>query len=68
MTSQLASQKDALGQKLRQIPQTLNDVGRTASYGSWFNFFLCKADVSVNGTPIGATSPALANADGVCTG
>jgi phospholipid/cholesterol/gamma-HCH transport system substrate-binding protein len=66
VTSQLASQKDALAQKLREIPVTLNDVGRTATYGSWFNFFLCKADVQVSGTPIGGKTPAVANGDGAC--
>src|SRR6185312_6456203 len=70
VTSQLASQKDALAQKLREIPVTLNDVGRTATYGSWFNFFLCKADgnISVNGTNLSVRSPAISNTDGVCTG
>jgi phospholipid/cholesterol/gamma-HCH transport system substrate-binding protein len=70
VTSQLASQKDALAQRLQQIPQTLNAVGRTATYGSWFNFFLCKADgdISVNGTNINVRSPAVSNSDGVCTG
>ncbi len=70
VTQQLASQKSALAQKLQQIPQTLNAVGRTATYGSWFNFFLCKADgdISVNGTSLNVRSPSLANSDGVCSG
>ena len=70
VTSQLASQKDALAKRLQQIPQTLNAVGRTATYGSWFNFFLCKADgnITVDGTQIAARSPAAANTDGVCSG
>ncbi len=68
VTSQLASQKGALAKQLQAIPRTLNAVGRTATYGSWFNFFLCKADgnLSVNGTPIDVRSPSLKNADGVC--
>jgi phospholipid/cholesterol/gamma-HCH transport system substrate-binding protein len=70
VTSQLASQKGALAQRLQQIPQTLNDVGRTATYGSWFKFFLCKADgiVSVDGTNLPVQSPAVSNSDGVCNG
>ena len=70
VTSQLASQKDALAKRLQQIPQTLNAVGRTATYGSWFNFFFCKADgnITVDGTQIAARSPAVANSDGVCNG
>jgi phospholipid/cholesterol/gamma-HCH transport system substrate-binding protein len=70
VASQLASQKGALAQRLQQIPQTLNAVGRTATYGSWFNFFMCKADgdISVNGSNINVRSPSLANSDGVCNG
>jgi phospholipid/cholesterol/gamma-HCH transport system substrate-binding protein len=70
VASQLASQKGALAQRLQQIPQTLNAVGRTATYGSWFNFFLCKADgnISVNGTNLSVRSPAISNTDGVCAG
>jgi phospholipid/cholesterol/gamma-HCH transport system substrate-binding protein len=70
VTSQLASQKDALAKRLQQIPQTLNSVGRTATYGSWFNFFFCKADgnITVGGTQIAARSPAAANSDAVCNG
>jgi phospholipid/cholesterol/gamma-HCH transport system substrate-binding protein len=72
VASQLASQKGALAQQLQTIPRTLNTVGRTATYGSWFNFFLCKADGQVTlGTGKGAipvVSPSLQNADGVCNG
>jgi len=70
VTSQLAGQKGALAQQLQAIPRTLNTVGRTATYGSWFNFFLCKADgnIDLTGTlaPLQVRSPALQNADGVC--
>ena len=27
------------------LPEKFEAVGRTASYGSWFNFFLCSATV-----------------------
>jgi phospholipid/cholesterol/gamma-HCH transport system substrate-binding protein len=70
VATQLAGQKDALAKQLQAIPQTLNSVGRTATYGSWFNFFLCKADGNVSlGSGAGSLqvlSPSLANADGVC--
>jgi phospholipid/cholesterol/gamma-HCH transport system substrate-binding protein len=70
VTTQLAGQKDALGKQLQAIPNTLNTVGRTATYGSWFNFFLCKADGDISlGAGQGSLqvrSPSLANADGVC--
>jgi phospholipid/cholesterol/gamma-HCH transport system substrate-binding protein len=70
VATQLAGQKDALAKQLQAIPNTLNSVGRTATYGSWFNFFLCKADGNISlGSGAGALSvlsPSLANADGVC--
>jgi phospholipid/cholesterol/gamma-HCH transport system substrate-binding protein len=70
VATQLAGQKDALSQQLQAIPNTLNSVGRTATYGSWFNFFLCKADGDISlGAGKGSLqvlSPSLANSDGVC--
>ncbi len=70
VTSQLAAQKGPLAAQLKQIPRTLNTVGRTATYGSWFNFFLCKADgqFSVGSSKIPVVTPGLQNADGVCNG
>jgi phospholipid/cholesterol/gamma-HCH transport system substrate-binding protein len=70
VTTQLAGQKDALAAQLQQIPKTLNSVGRTATYGSWFNFFLCKADgaITVGANSLPVRSPAVQNADGVCNG
>jgi phospholipid/cholesterol/gamma-HCH transport system substrate-binding protein len=44
LTGQLNSQKPELVQQLRDLPQRVNTTTRTATYGSWFNFFLCKAD------------------------
>jgi phospholipid/cholesterol/gamma-HCH transport system substrate-binding protein len=70
VATQLAGEKDALSKQLQAIPNTLNSVGRTATYGSWFNFFFCKADGNISlGTGKGSLqvlSPSLANADGVC--
>ena len=33
--------KAELGRALQVLPIKLNKVGRTATYGSWFNFYLC---------------------------
>jgi phospholipid/cholesterol/gamma-HCH transport system substrate-binding protein len=33
---------------LRLTPQKANNFGRAGSYGSWFNFYLCSAGVSLN--------------------
>ncbi|WP_018330893.1 MCE family protein [Actinomycetospora chiangmaiensis] len=37
---------------LRNIPQKANNFGRAGSYGSWFNFYLCQAGVTVNLAPL----------------
>lgn len=36
-----------LDRAIQVLPIKLNKVGRTASYGSWFNFFLCDFDATV---------------------
>lgn len=35
---------------LRNIPLKANNVGRAGSYGSWFNFYLCQAGVTIDPT------------------
>jgi phospholipid/cholesterol/gamma-HCH transport system substrate-binding protein len=35
---------------LRNIPQKTNNFGRAGSYGSWFNFYLCQAGVTIDPT------------------
>ncbi|MHB1802242.1 MAG: MCE family protein [Actinomycetes bacterium] len=44
LSSTLANHKTLLDQWLRRLPNKLTTITRTASYGSWFNFYLC--DVS----------------------
>jgi phospholipid/cholesterol/gamma-HCH transport system substrate-binding protein len=41
---------------LQNMPDKLNTMTRTASYGSWFNFFLCGFDGNVT-LPLGARIP-----------
>ncbi|GAA1583768.1 MULTISPECIES: MlaD family protein [Kribbella] len=41
---------------LQFMPQKLNTMTRTASYGSWFNFYLCNFDGNVT-LPIGTRIP-----------
>jgi phospholipid/cholesterol/gamma-HCH transport system substrate-binding protein len=43
---------------IKNLPTTLAPLIRTADYGSWFNFYLCQATVSVavgNGKPVDVT-------------
>jgi phospholipid/cholesterol/gamma-HCH transport system substrate-binding protein len=46
--------KGEIDRALQVLPIKLNKVGRTAIYGSWFNFYLCtfKADVTFAGQHI----------------
>jgi phospholipid/cholesterol/gamma-HCH transport system substrate-binding protein len=45
---------------LRRLPDKLTTITRTATYGSWFNFYLCSLDAEV-GLPVGAVfTPRLA--------
>jgi phospholipid/cholesterol/gamma-HCH transport system substrate-binding protein len=37
---------------LRNIPQKANDFGRAGSYGSWFNFYLCSAGITIDPAPL----------------
>ena len=37
----LDTNKEELDRTLQVLPIKLNKVGRTAAYGSWFNFYLC---------------------------
>lgn len=40
----LADNSDVLNGVLSRLPDKLNTITRTASYGSWFNFYLCSLD------------------------
>jgi len=48
--------KGELDRALQVLPIKLNKVGRTAAYGSWFNFYLCEFQGRVN-LPAGVSLP-----------
>lgn len=69
----LAATNGTLDEVLRQLPDKLNAINRTASYGSWFNFYLCSADVRLGllGQTVTLETPASVTAnerDTVCAG
>ncbi|MPY81298.1 MAG: MCE family protein [Actinophytocola sp.] len=73
LSGNLAANKHTVDEVLRQLPGKLAAINRTASYGSWFNFYLCRADVRVSllGQAIQLQSPASVEAnerDTVCAG
>lgn len=41
LAANLLKGSDVIDQQLKALPVYLNSVDRTASYGSWFQFFLC---------------------------
>lgn len=54
LANALATTKDPNGANtldafLKNLPTKLNTITRTATYGSWFNYYLCDADIAVNG-------------------
>lgn len=60
---QVASQKSQLDDAMQIEPIKLNKIGATATYGSWFNFFLCgfHGDVKLPGNvkiPVNYTTQA----------
>jgi phospholipid/cholesterol/gamma-HCH transport system substrate-binding protein len=63
--------KSALNSVLHRLPHKLAVLTRTASYGSWFNFYLCGADLNLTllGQAIHLASPVGVSAserDTVC--
>jgi phospholipid/cholesterol/gamma-HCH transport system substrate-binding protein len=58
LSANLASGSAELEQFLTLLPQKFEAIGRTATYGSWFNFFLCSATLQTDppqGLPVTAT-------------
>lgn len=59
VTDTLNRNRKEIDRALQVLPVKLTKIGRTATYGSWFNFYLChfKATIKVPGLsqPVGAT-------------
>ena len=68
----LRADRAELQASLREIPDKLQLMARTGSYGSWFNFYVCGAEVRLNllGGTIYLGSPGLSSneRDSVCAG
>lgn len=56
LAANLDSGKAELDRALQVLPIKLNKVGRTATYGSWFNFYLCHFQGRVR-LPAGVSVP-----------
>ena len=51
VTGNLDDNKQVVDQFLRRFPGKLNTITRTATYGSWFNFYLCEFSIKGSGLP-----------------
>ncbi|MBY9074730.1 MCE family protein [Nocardioides sp. WL0053] len=56
LTGTLDANKGELDRAIKVLPIKLNKIGATATYGSWFNFYLCNFDGRVK-LPGGTTVP-----------
>lgn len=62
----LAAQQGELAETLNRLPGKLHETNATASYGSWFNLYLCRFDVKNLPVPPGK-SPTVVNQSPRCT-
>jgi phospholipid/cholesterol/gamma-HCH transport system substrate-binding protein len=51
LTDNLNANSSTITYVLQQLPPTVAGLIRTASYGSWFNFFLCSFSVALPNSP-----------------
>jgi phospholipid/cholesterol/gamma-HCH transport system substrate-binding protein len=54
-TTRNAKGQNVLDEYLHRIPTKLNTILRTATYGSWFNFYLCDFEVETGGKVIASS-------------
>jgi phospholipid/cholesterol/gamma-HCH transport system substrate-binding protein len=52
VSANLANNGDVVDRELQKLPNKLATIGRTATYGSWFNFFLCEGSGKVAVPPL----------------
>jgi phospholipid/cholesterol/gamma-HCH transport system substrate-binding protein len=52
VTENINKSSDELDRALQILPIKLNKIGRTAIYGSYFNFYLCQFKLELGGTTI----------------
>lgn len=62
VSANLNANNDAVNSFLVNLPGKLDAIDRTATYGSWFNFYLCSADISIG---LGGSVPPVVLPNGV---
>ncbi len=64
--SNLNEHEESTERVLQNMPDKLNTLGRTASHGSWFNFYLCQAEGTVGVGEAEIPLPVLPNTQPRC--
>jgi phospholipid/cholesterol/gamma-HCH transport system substrate-binding protein len=57
LSTNLADNSDTVATFLHNLPIKYQAIGTLASYGSWFNFYLCAATVTGVSTSDGSPPP-----------
>jgi phospholipid/cholesterol/gamma-HCH transport system substrate-binding protein len=57
LAAHLAHNSGTVSTFLRDLPRKMAGIARTASYGTWLNFFLCQATISGVHTALGGPPP-----------
>ena len=52
VSQNLADNEVLVDRMLQRLPNKLETITRTATYGSWFNFYLCEASGQVAVPPV----------------
>lgn len=47
IAGQLVEDRQVLDRSLQELPFTMRTLARTASYGSWFNFYVCGLQINI---------------------
>ncbi|NJC74235.1 MCE family protein [Planosporangium thailandense] len=69
LATTLNQNASVLDDTLQRLPRRYDTLTRTASYGSWFNFYLCDFDGNVTLPGAGSVNPATFSAPGArCSG
>lgn len=55
----LNSEEPELEHQLRTVPHRLNELTRTVSYGSWFNYYLCRMSGNIGISELNVNVPLL---------
>lgn len=68
LASNINSQSDLYSGVLQRLPVKVAALTRTATYGSWFNFYLCEFNATLTLPLVGELTPNISTASTRCDG